>query len=547
MSTRSRPRRRRPLTAALAFAAAAAFLPVVPAAAAPAVAAPPANSPCGPLDVAFVIDDTGSMGSALTNIKTELGTIATAVQANSGNDYQLGLVTFKDDVTVRTDLAPLNLATVGPQINALGAAGGAGEPEASDEAVNTAVDNLPAGGRPQTGDFSGTWRSNATKMVILVTDAHPGGFDDTFTAADQANAHQRAVEAANKGIKVSAVYVQTTALPGISTIMQDYATTTGGTYTATPADGSGTGAAILDALKNCRKTDVFIKDTPADTGVAPHGLNPIWASPDIKVCTTPPPCAGTNPVVGAVPNYVVVTLNNPGPGGSGASTGHVEVSYTAQGGAALWPMDWTSIGSSPTVTVPAGTTQVTIPWAPVPGPGHFCLLARWISATDPMTYPELAGSNTLVNTRNNNNIAWRNVDTIQLTPGKPVTHPFTLGNPAADRATRTDLLFTQPGKPFAGGPGKVVVDLGKVLAERWRQSGQKGTGVRQVGETQVEVTGGRQAALQGLLIQPGERLETAVTFTATDAAAGTDFVVRVSQSSGDEDLGGVEFQLSAER
>ncbi|WP_233224074.1 vWA domain-containing protein [Amycolatopsis sp. CA-128772] len=545
MSTRSRPRRRRPFTAALAFAAAAAFLPVVPAAAAPAVAPQP-TSPCGPLDVAFVIDDTGSMGPALTNIKNELGNIAAAVQANSGNDYQLGLVTFKDDVTVRTDLAPLNLATVTPQINALTASGGGGEPEASDEAVNTAVNNLPAAGRPQTGNFSGTWRTNATKMVILVTDAHPGGFDDAFTAADQANAHLRAVQAANKGIKVSAVYVQTNTLPGIAAIMQDYATTTGGTYAATPANGTGAGTAILDALKNCRKTDVFIKDAPADTGVAPHGLNPIWTSPDVKVCSTPPPCTGTNPVIGAT-NYVVVTLNNPGPGGSGASTGHVEVSYTAQGGAALWPMDWTSIGSSATVTVPAGATQVAIPWTAVPGPGHFCLLARWISATDPMTYPELTGSNTLVNTRNNNNIAWRNVDTVKLKPGTPVTHPFTLGNPAAGRATPTDLLFTQPGKPFAGGAGKVVVDLGKVLAERWRASGQKGVGVRPVGETQVEITGGRQAVLQGLVIQPKERLETAVTFTATDAAAGTDFVVRVSQSSGDEDLGGVEFQLSTDR
>ena len=70
--------------------------------------------------------------------------------------------------------------------------------------------------------------------------------------------------------------------------------------------------------------------------------------------------------------------------------------------------------------------------------------------------------------------------------------------------------------------------------------------MRQVGETQVEITDGKQAALQGLLIQQGERLETAVTFTATDAAVGTDFVVRVSQSSGDEDLGGVEFRLSTE-
>ncbi|WP_328647635.1 VWA domain-containing protein [Amycolatopsis sp. NBC_00348] len=545
MSTTLRHRRRRPFAAALAVAVAATFLPVFTAAATPAVAPAP-TSPCGPLDVTFVIDDTGSMGPALTNIKNELGNIATAVQTNSGNDYKLGLVTFKDNITVHSDLTALNLATVTPQINALTATGGNNEPEASDEAVNTAVNNLPATGRPQVGNFAGVWRSNATKMVILVTDARPGGFDDAFAAADQANAHLRAVQAATKGIKISSVYVQTsTAYPVIPTIMQDYATTTGGTYAATPASGAGAGTAILDALKNCRKTDVFIKDAAADTGVAPHALNPIWTSPDIKVCASLPPCASINPVVGAT-NYVVVTLNNPGPYGSGASTGHVEVSYTAQGGAALWPTDWVPVGSSATVTVAPGSVQVPVLWAGVPGPGHFCLLARWISATDPMTSPELPGSNTLTNTRNNNNIAWHNVDTIKLKPGVGTTHPFTLGNPVADRLT-TDLVFTQPGKPFAGGPGTVVVDLGKVLAERWRQSGQKGVGVRPVGDTQVEIVDPRQATLQGLVIEPKERLETAVTFTATDAAAGGEFVFRMSQSDGKDDLGGVEFQLSTEQ
>lgn len=164
----------------------------------------------------------------------------------------------------------------------------------------------------------------------------------------------------------------------------------------------------------------------------------------------------------------------------------------------------------------------------------------------PDDLPELPGSNTLTNTRNNNNIAWHNVDTIKLKPGVGTTHPFTLGNPVADRLT-TDLVFTQPGKPFAGGPGTVVVDLGKVLAERWRQSGQKGVGVRPVGDTQVEIVDPRQATLQGLVIEPKERLETAVTFTATDAAAGGEFVFRMSQSDGKDDLGGVEFQLSTEQ
>ncbi len=45
-------------------------------------------------------------------------------------------------------------------------------------------------GRPQNVGFNGVWRSNATKFVVLVTDAGPGGFDDTHTAADVADARR---------------------------------------------------------------------------------------------------------------------------------------------------------------------------------------------------------------------------------------------------------------------------------------------------------------------------------------------------------------------
>jgi hypothetical protein len=79
----------------------------------PATAAPtPAPSRCGPLDVAFVLDDTGSMGGTIANIKTGINSIVNDVVTASGGDYQFGLVTFKDTVRVVNDLAPGNAARI---------------------------------------------------------------------------------------------------------------------------------------------------------------------------------------------------------------------------------------------------------------------------------------------------------------------------------------------------------------------------------------------------------------------------------------------------
>lgn len=541
-SVRQRGRRR--AFAALACAVVAGFGTVV--ATPSTTAAPaPAASRCGPLDVVFVLDDTGSMGGTIANIKTGVNSIVNDVVAASGGDYQLGLVTFKDTVSVVNDLAPGNAGPVVNHVtNVLAASAGGGEPEASDEAVNTAVNRLPALGRPQVGDFSGVWRSNATKFVVLVTDARPGGFDDTYAAGtDDVNAAARATEALGAGIKVSAVHVPTSATftPTITPIMQNYATTTGGTHVQAQPDGTGTATAIQRFLSDCRQTDVFLHDQASDTGVEPNPNGSVWSSPDVKVCPTAADCPGSQPVVGST-SYVHVTLHNPGPYGSGPGLGTLKVYYTAQGGAAVWNAatggDWTAIGQQ-SLVVPAGATVVKIPWVNVPGPGHFCLLARWVSATDPMTFAEV--SNTVLNARNNNNIAWRNVDSVRVKPGQVGSAPFTVGNGTPERI-KTDLVVTSPAKPFIGA-GTLVVDLGPRLFERWRQGGGQGVGVKQVGETALVLTDARQSRISGLLVGPGERFETTLLFTGGQRG---EFVQHVAQFDETGDIGGVEFQVVVE-
>ena len=170
-----------------------------PAAAAPAAAVamqPPGPPDCNPpLDVVFVIDDTSSMGGAIDSVKAELVAILDAIEQTSDFNYQTALVTFKDGVQVDLKFGFNNRIAMTGAITALSATGGARVPEASDEALNTVINSLPP--RPAGSDGFGGWRPAAIKVILLIKDALPGGFDDTFTSGvDDVNAGLRANEAA---------------------------------------------------------------------------------------------------------------------------------------------------------------------------------------------------------------------------------------------------------------------------------------------------------------------------------------------------------------
>lgn len=548
-TSHTRPSRWRPSLYALALISACAQSSSSPApdpAVAPidqtAPGLPPRIDPCGcgPLDVVFVIDDTGSMGGSLSNFQANFPQLLTQIQQSSNGDYRLGLVTFKDQVTVHDDLSAGNDAAVLADIAALSASGGNNEPEASDEALNTVLNNLPA--RPgQIGNFSGYWRTGARRFVVLLTDAHPAGFDDSFVpGVDDVQAHAQAVTAATLGIKLHAVYVTHGAPdPTISAIMQDYATTSQGLYRETQPNGTDAYLAVRDFLSGCRTaSDVWMQDHPSDVGQEPHALNPIYYSPDIKVCNSASGCAapGTNPVFGSPGlNHVFVTLRNDGPNVSppGPASGSLYVYYTSAGGNALWPTDWTLIGVQAGLFMTAGEHRdVRVPWNNVPAPGHYCLLARWVSAGDPMTFPELIGSNTLTNTRNNNNIAWRNVDVIRTTPGNPTHGTFTWTD-------RPGGLATLSIEPVTAVPGTMVMDLGS-LFDGWKRNGGKGSGVTVIGATQLQIApqGGTVA---GVPAPSQGRASVGLTFTVQ--TPGT-WPVRVRQLGSDGgELGGVEYHL----
>ncbi len=243
-----------------------------------------AQAQCGAMDVAFVVDDTGSLGGALNSIKSELAQILDDIDRSSRGDYRLALVTFKDDVNVRETFAAQNRTSIAAKIQELAAQGGGQLPEASDEALNTVINALPRTGRPQNIDFSTTFRPGAYKVIILITDAVPGGFNNEFiTGVTDVRAHNFALQAVAKGIKVSAIYVPTFPgdTPQIKPVMQDYATTTSGFYLETAQDGTGTATAIRTIIAGCGSTTTVPVKTaiiPSDDKLGSFLFYPLYAS-----------------------------------------------------------------------------------------------------------------------------------------------------------------------------------------------------------------------------------------------------------------------------
>jgi hypothetical protein len=220
---------------------------------------------CGPMDVTFVIDNTGSMTDVIAQIQKQVNKIADAVTAASGGDYQFGLITSPaNDVDVLLDMTPNNRTQLGDAVAKMVTSSSCALPAATDIALDTAVNNLKAAGHTwsagkQNGDFSGTWRPGATKIIIIITDALPSGPDCDFNAGvDDTHAHTLAVRAAAIGIHISAVFVPTTSaqgspsdIPTITAIMQDYATTSSGLYLQTKSDASDLGSIIDQIVSSC--------------------------------------------------------------------------------------------------------------------------------------------------------------------------------------------------------------------------------------------------------------------------------------------------------
>ncbi len=277
------------------------------------------------------------------------------------------------------------------------------------------------------------------------------------------------------------------------------------------------------------RADVWMKDRWNDTGAEPEPLTaglPMWESPYIWIrnsqdATLAHQHEHQNPEFGS-PNWAYVKLHNGGP----ARTGNLEL-WVAQASAGLtWQGSWTQVGSIPT-TIAAGSTRIVeVPWPTLPGTGHYCLVARWVAASDPMN---TEGPDINANTIANNNIVWRNVNIV--TPDPLETFSMRIENPTR-LPTRTTLRFHLPRnanqRSFAS-VGEMEFELDERLASLAAEN------VRPVGLVRTRrgwsfARDAEVAELSGLLLDPGQGGVVNVRLRRTAGSAPADvYRLRVEQ------------------
>lgn len=232
------------------------------------------------MDVVFLIDITGSMGGAITNIKTQVSSIVNSIVTESNNDYRLGLVTFDEQssgttsnyssrpeyislptaqkfvntgigsrfqwITAFETMSANNQSTFTTQLNLLGPASqgfilgnGVGFPEPSDIGITRVLD---------PNNIAGQFRDGVAKFIVVITDDRPGGDDDLYNATD-VNYINNVLLPACIAQDVQ-ILLMSTSTNGPDALMS-LATSSGGVYTP-----SFTPTAIIQAIESVCNTTV---------------------------------------------------------------------------------------------------------------------------------------------------------------------------------------------------------------------------------------------------------------------------------------------------
>ena len=171
---------------------------------------------------------------------------------------------------------------------------------------------------------------------------------------------------------------------------------------------------------------------------------------------------------------------------------------------------------------PGEEVIIEIPWYPpspasfgsITDPAHVCLIARIETATSApfgMTSAETSDIN--LNTKQNNNIAWRNVSVVDSIAGPFKLMKFLLAD-NFKRPVTAGLRFGAALTPQAGAfleRGTVRVDLGRDLFERWKRAGGRSVGVEAAADGQLRITR-PDAVIDGIPLMPGEMLPVRLYF-----------------------------------
>jgi hypothetical protein len=155
------------------------------------------------LDLALVIDTTGSMGDEMAYLQAEIDSIVARLKREAGQlDLRIGVVVYRDDgdeYVVRSTPLTADIGSVRATLERQEADGGGDMPEAVDRALAEA-ERL-------------AWRPGVAKAMLLVADAPPHAEAMTATLASTQRLRARGVQivpVAASGVDDSAQYVMRT-------------------------------------------------------------------------------------------------------------------------------------------------------------------------------------------------------------------------------------------------------------------------------------------------------------------------------------------------
>ncbi|MEN8219207.1 MAG: L-type lectin-domain containing protein, partial [Pseudomonadota bacterium] len=290
--------------------------------------------------------------------------------------------------------------------------------------------------------------------------------------------------------------------------------------------------------------DVWIADSKRDAGAEPNKVSRrFWLSPGIWPRNKKDGINKYQNVELGQDNYVYVRAKNRGTLTASNTTVEVYRSIPSLGN--RWPKGWKLVGKANIDTIePNAYQDIAIRWDKdeIPKPGHYCFYVRLLNDDDPMTSKERGDS--LVNTRSNNNIAWRNFNVVDLL--KNVTDEFevTVHN-TKDEDANIDLAFEEEDNLLDNEGAGLVVDLGE-LFERWDTAGAEGTNIKSMGGTKVKLLK-TPAKLTGISMKPAESQNIKMRLEALNPMPGEGTVREYQFSTQEwvdgELVGGVDYAL----
>ncbi|MBV9211191.1 MAG: hypothetical protein JOZ52_11205, partial [Acidobacteria bacterium] len=144
--------------------------------------------------------------------------------------------------------------------------------------------------------------------------------------------------------------------------------------------------------------------------------------------------------------------------------------------------------------------------------GHVCLLGRIETSTSApygMTFAE--GLDVNLNTKNNNNIVWKNVTVVDNFPGALKIASVLIRNIFNTRVFAGLRFMNAEDATTFFDYGNILVDMNQELYDRWREGRSIGEGVEVAGPHTIRITS-PQALIQNIRLEPQEMFSVNVRF-----------------------------------